>query len=221
MVIHRSGYLKESSGWGFEGNHPETIAGSFSDQLEELIELIEQLMIKLSPILSGRRPQLLNGTMARSADRVKQAGSENLKLLAKKPQYLKKDLKSGFIRIDTDYYRPVKLIDTKSENNFNTKENQFLRWLLTRIRQMIGLLRTFLAQQGIDYDPVVSKRLVTLEGQITCCLHADFMTDVSEIWQIPTKLLKQMPQCYQGIYQGYVALMKGFKQISEHNKLKV
>lgn len=47
----------------------------------------------------------------------------------------------GYIRVGTDYYRPVKLIETTLVNSHDTQENRFLRWVLTRTREKLYSLK--------------------------------------------------------------------------------
>lgn len=209
MVLHHSGFLKEI-GLRVETGPEDVLAlGSVRGQSEAWICAIEQLIANINRIQSELRPSLIKGNSVRNADRVQKAGLENLKFITKKSQFLKKDLKSGFIRVDTDYYRPVQLIDAKPKNDYDTPESRFLRWILTRIRQTICRLKGSLRQPGRAYDPVLRKRLDNLEGQLGACLNADFMTDVSEIRQMTMNQILQISPSYQDLYRCYLRLMNG------------
>ncbi|GAB6152122.1 hypothetical protein JCM17380_08720 [Desulfosporosinus burensis] len=209
MVSPHSGFLKERIGLRVETELQDILAlGSLRGQSEAWIKVLEHLIATVNRIQSGLCPPLKKGNTVRNAARVKKIGRESLKFLAKKPQYLKKDLKSGFIRVDTDYYRPALLIDPKPEKDYDTLENRFLRGILTRIRQAVCLKKGSLRELGRAYDPNLRKRLENLEGQLDCCLKANFWTDVSEIRQMSVNQVLQMSPSYQDIYRCYLVLIK-------------
>lgn len=198
MVSPHSGFLKRTI-------REETDQG----QSEVWINVLEQLIVIVKRIQSGHRSSLMKGNTLRNADQVRKTGRENLKFLAKKPQYLKKDLRSGFIRVDTDYYRPVLVIDTKSKNNYDSPENRFLRGILIKIRQRLCQLKGSHRQQGRAWeDPNFRKRLNNLEGQLGNCLSADCMTDAGKMRQLSVNQIMQMPPSHQDIYRCYLILMK-------------
>lgn len=177
-------------------------------QIEAWLGVLEQLIATANRIRTDLRTPLMKGNTLRNADKVKKTGPQNLKFLAKKTKYLKKDLKLGFIRVDTDYYRPVQVIDSKSKNDYNTSENQLLRGVLIRVRQEVCRLKGSIPQKGRGCYPTLRIRLDKLEGQLSNCLMADFMTDVSEPRQLPVNRILQMPPSYQDIYRHYLLLVK-------------
>lgn len=177
-------------------------------QFEVWIGVLERLIATVNRIQSRQRSPLVTGNTLRKPDQVKKTGPENLKFLAKKPQYLKKDLKSGFIRVGTDYYSPVQAIDTKSNNIYDTPENRFLYGVLTRIRQRIRQQKASLRHQARGCNPIVRIQLDNLEKQLSYILHANFTTDLSLIPQLSVNRILQMPPCYQDIYRYFLILMK-------------
>lgn len=178
------------------------------EQIEAWLGVLEQLIATANRIRTELRTPLMKGNTLRNADKVKKTGPDNLKFLSRKPKYLKKDLKLGYIRVDTDYYRPVQVIDSKFKNDYNTSENQLLRGVLIKVRQEVCRLKGSIRQKGRGCDPTLGIRLDNLEGQLSNCLKADFMTDVSEPRQIPVNRILQMPPSYQDIYRNYLLLVK-------------
>lgn len=200
MALPHSGYLRRTMGLQDRG------------QSEAWIRVLEQLIATVNRIQFEQRSYLMKGNGLRNADQVKKTGRENLKFLAKKPQYLKKDLRSGFIRVDTDFYRPVQVIDTKSENNYDTPENRLLRVVLITIRQKLCYLKVSLRQRGRLYDPVFGKRLDNLERRLSHIILTNFTTneDVFEMRQITVNQVSKMSKSYQDIYRCYLALVNSF-----------
>jgi len=143
------------------------------------------------------------------ANRVKKAGWENLKFLTRNPHFMAKDAKNGFIRIETDTYSPVRLIESKRKIDYNTQENRLLRWMLTAIKQKLRKLKVRLGQLERANDPVLLRRLDTMDGQIGRLLKADFLADVGEMRQMSVSLVLQMAPGYRDVYRIYLILMKG------------
>lgn len=199
MVLPRSGIHRRTIGLG-----AETDLG----QSEAWIGVLEQFIAIVNRIQRDLCTPLKKGSTLRNADKVKKTGRVNLKLLTKKPKYLKKDPKLGFIRIDTDYYRPVQVIDSKSKNDYDTTENQLLLGILIRVRQMLCRLKGSIPQKGRGCDPTLRIRLDSLEEQLSHCFKADFMTDVSEMRQLSVNRILQMPPSYQDLYRCYLLLVK-------------
>lgn len=210
MVLPHTGFPKE----GLAVQDKEELEGSpvlglGGSKSQIWISEAEQLIEAVSSLLAGQRPRLSKGTTVRKAERVKKAGRENIKFLANNPQNLKRDLQSGFIRVNTDYYRPVELVDTKPIINDNTAEYRLLKEILIRIRQKICLLRSSARRQETCGDSDLLKELDRLEGRLGVCLNIskELTSSPARIVQIPIQQLSQMSATYQHIYQRYLGLV--------------
>ena len=187
----------------------ETKHQSLTEFFAILSQVFRQLTATVDRIQAVPHHHLTKVNTVMDANRVKKAGRENLKFLARNPHFLTKDVNNGFIRIDTDYYCPVRLIESKRKINYDTQENRFLRWMLTAIKQKLRKLKVRLGQLERANDPVLLRRLDSMEPQLGCLLKADFLADVGEMRQMSVSLVLQMAPGYRDVYRIYLILMKG------------
>jgi len=211
MVLPHTGSPKK----GHEAQDEEELEGSWvlgvrRSESRIWIREAEQLIEAISSLISRQRPHLIKGTTIRKAERVKKTGQENKKFLANKPQYLKKDLKSGFIRVNTDYYRPLELIDTKPKKNDDTVEYRLLKEMLIRIRQKICLLKGSVRRQEKGDDSDLLKELDRLEGRLSLCfnMNQELTSSPERMVQISMQQLSQLSAIYQDIYRSYLGIIK-------------
>lgn len=187
----------------------ETKHQSLTEFFAILSQVFRQLTATVDRIQAVPHHHLTKVNTVMDANRVKKAGRENLKFLARNPHFLTKDVNNGFIRIDTDYYCPVRLIESKRKINYDTQENRFLRWMLTAIKQKLRKLKVRLGQLERANDPVLLRRLDSMETQLGRLLKADFLADVGEMRQMSVSLVLQMAPGYRDVYRIYLILMKG------------
>jgi len=211
MVLPHTGLSKEGlEVQDEEGLEGRLVLGLGRSESQIWIKEAEQLIEVISSLLFRQRHHLSKGTTVRKAERVKKAGMENKKFLANKPQNLKKDLNSGFIRIKTDYYRPLELIDTKPKKNDNTVEYRFLKEMLIRIRQKICLLKSSARRQEKCGDSDLMKELDRLERRLGVCFNIskELTSSPERLVPISMQQLSQLSAIYQTIYRSYLGLIK-------------
>ena len=196
MVLPHSGFLKETNS-----------AGSLEYLSEEWSLNFWQLVDKVERIQSRLQPSLISANTIRDGDRVRKGSRNTLKFLIKNTECLKKDLKFGYIRVATDYYRPVKLIETKLVNCHDTQENRFLRWVLTRIREKLYSLKFSCYRKGWTEEQQVHGNFVQMERALGRLLRAESMTDVGEQYQVFGNQVPQMSLSYQDVYRIYLKMI--------------
>jgi len=197
MVLPHSGFLKETNS-----------AGSLVYLSEEWSLNFWLLVDKVKRIQSRLQTSLIIVNTIRDADRVRKGKRNTLRFLIKNTECLKKDLKLGYIRVATDYYRPVKLIETKLVNNHDTLENRFLRWVLTRIRAKLYNLKVSHYRKEWAEERKLCGSFVRMERELARLLRAESMSDVGELHQVSGNQVQQMPLCYQEVYGIYLQLTR-------------
>ncbi|KJR49011.1 hypothetical protein UF75_0526 [Desulfosporosinus sp. I2] len=196
MVLPHSGFLKGKNS-----------TGSLEYPQEEWSLNFWQLVDKVERIQSRLQPSLISANTIRDGDRVRKGSRNTLKFLIKNTECLKKDLKLGYIRVATNYYRPVKLIETKLVNSHDTQENRFLRWVLTRIREKLYSLKFSCYRKRRTVEQQVHGNFVRMERALGRLLRAESMTDVGELYQVFGNQVLQMSPSYQDVYRIYLKMI--------------
>ncbi|ASS74253.1 hypothetical protein CIG75_04145 [Tumebacillus algifaecis] len=151
-----------------------------------------------------------------SANKVKRAGKENISYLSKRPHLLSKDAQ-GVLKIGADSYHPAKMIETRRRIDYDTVENRFVRWALTRIADRLKELRKGVSgssynRRGNALSPTQKDKLGLIDRfheQLQRLLRHDFLQEVGEMRQMSLTLVLQMAPGYRDVYRLYLLLMKG------------
>ena len=196
MVLPHSGFPKETNS-----------SGSLEYLSEEWSLCFWQLVDKVERIQSRLQPSLISANTIKAGDRVRKGRRNTLKFLIKNQECLKKDFKLGYIRVVTDYYHPVKLIETKLVNSHDTLENRFLRWVLTRIREKLYSLKFSCYRKGRTVEQKGHGNFVRMERALGRLLRAESMTDVGELYQVFGNQVLQMSTSYQDVYRIYLKMI--------------
>lgn len=167
----------------------------------QLVQAVER--IKLSP---HSKLQVENRLI--EAARVKKAGKENISYLAKQPHLLLEDRKNGVVEVEGRRYIPSYLLETRRHVNYDTAENRFVKWVLVRIQQKLKEIKIRLAKMSRVADPLLTKKLNLMQGQLQRLLQYDFL-NVGEMRQLSISLVLQMATGYREVYRYYLMLLKG------------
>ncbi|TCP58194.1 hypothetical protein EV586_102647 [Tumebacillus sp. BK434] len=150
-----------------------------------------------------------------SADKVKRAGKENISYLSKRPHLLAKH-DQGVIKIGAERYHPAKLIETKRRTSYDTAENRFVRWALTRILDRLKSLRNGVSGKSYNrrngLSPAQKDKLGLIDRyqkQVDRLLRLDFLQEVGEMRHMSLTLVLQMAPGYRDVYRLYLLLTKG------------
>lgn len=190
------------------GSLKETDSSTFINDLDKWCKDFWQLTAKVKRIQSRLQPRLLHGNMLRDAERIKKGSHKNHIFLIKNTHCLKKDLKSGYIRVSTNYYRPIKLMETKLYNSFDTLENRILRWVLIRMRETLSSYKSGIIQKGQVEDRMMAGYFERMEREITRLLQVDAMMDIGVMRHVTGYQVLQMSPSYQDVYRCYLHMVK-------------
>lgn len=119
----------------------ETPHQSLTEFFTILQHILRQLLDAVERINKNPHYALLQERRLMDAGRVKQAGKENIRELAKHPERLREDAKHGFLTIGNRSYTATHLMETRRRLAYDTNENRFVRWMLERVRGKLKELK--------------------------------------------------------------------------------
>lgn len=152
----------------------ETQHQSLTEFFTILQYIFRQLLDAVERINKNPNYALLQDRRLVDANRVKKAGRENIRELAKHPERLREDMNHGFITIGNRSYAATHLMETRKRLAYDTNENRFIRWMLERIHGKLKELKTRWKTKSRTADPLLIKRLDSMLTQIERVLKMDF-----------------------------------------------
>ncbi|USB33938.1 restriction endonuclease-like protein [Paenibacillus sp. YPG26] len=198
----------------------ETRNQSLTEFFTILQHVFEQLVQAVERIKSAPHSKLEKENRIVEAARAKRMGKENISFLTKRPHLLVSDEKLGFISLNNQSYYPSHALESKRQINYDTAENRFVRWVLIRISKKLLTLKVRLMEKGRLQDPLLAKRLESMQAQLRRLLQHDFL-NVGEMKQLSISLVLQMAPGYREVYRSYLMLMKGLSIQSELFRLSM
>ncbi|AIQ56205.1 restriction endonuclease-like protein [Paenibacillus borealis] len=187
----------------------ETQHQSLTEFFTILQHVFGQLLDAVERINKNPNVALLQDRRLVDANRVKKAGRENIRELAKHPERLREDPNHGFITIGNRSYAATHLIETRKRLAYDTNENRFIRWMLERVHRKLKELKIHWKKTSRTPDPVLIKRLDTMLTQIERVLKVDFLREAGVLKQMSVTLVLQMAPGYREVYRCYLMLLKG------------
>lgn len=187
----------------------ETQHQSLTEFFTILQHVFRQLLDAVERINKNPNYALLQDRRLVDANRVKKAGRENIRELAKHPERLREDTNRGFIKIGSRNYTATHLIETRKRLAYDTNENRFIRWMLERIHGKLKELKGRWKMNSRTPDPLLIKRLDAMLTQLERVLKMDFLREAGVLKQMSVTLVLQMAPGYREVYRCYLMLLKG------------
>lgn len=187
----------------------ETQHQSLTEFFTILQHVFRQLLDAVERINKNPNYALLQDRRLVDANRVKKAGRENIRELAKHPERLREDMNHGFLTIGNRNYTATHLIETRKRLAYDTNENRFIRWMLERIHGKLKELKARWKMNSRTPDPLLIKRLDAMLTQLERVLKIDFLREAGALKQMSVTLVLQMAPGYREVYRCYLMLLKG------------
>ncbi|MNH94927.1 hypothetical protein D3C73_475580 [compost metagenome] len=187
----------------------ETQHQSLTEFFTILQHVFRQLLDAVERINKNPNYALLQDRRLMDANRVKKAGRENIRELAKHPERLRADESNGFLRINGQNYTATHLMENRRRLSYDTNENRFIRWMLERIHGKLKELKGRWKLNSRTPDPLLIKRLDAMLTQLERVLKMDFLREVGVLKQMSVTLVLQMAPGYREVYRCYLMLLKG------------
>ncbi|OKP74440.1 hypothetical protein A3842_20810 [Paenibacillus sp. P3E] len=199
----------------------ETPHQSLTEFFAILQHIFRQLLDAVERINKNPNYALLQDRRLMDANRVKKAGRENIRELAKHPERLREDAKHGFLTIGNRSYTATHLMETRKRLAYDTNENRFVRWMLERIHGKLKELKHRWRENNRTSDPLLITRLDSMLTQIDRVLQMDFLREAGVLKQISVTLVLQMAPGYREVYRFYLMLLKGLSIQSDLLRLSM
>lgn len=199
----------------------ETQQQSLTEFYTILQHIFSQLLFAVERIQNNPNHALLQDRRLVDANRVKKAGRENIRELAKHPGRLREDMNHGFLSAGDRKYRATHLIETRKRISYNTNENRFVRWMLERIQGKLKELKTRWKDKSRTQDLLLIKRIDTMTTQLQRLLKTDFLYEAGPMRQMSITLVLQMAPGYREVYRYYLMLLKGLSIQSDLFRLSM
>ncbi len=134
------------------------------------------------------------------AARIKRINKESIKWLRKNPSYYNQ--KTGL---------PEKLLNIDKKVNYDTFENRFVKWLMTRLVQKLNTFEKRYKELAANSpDEEVIKNIHRMRERLNLILNNSFLHEVTELNKFESlSLVLQMAPGYKEIYKYYLMLIKG------------
>lgn len=187
----------------------ETQHQSLTEFFAILQHVFSQLLDAVERINKNPNYALLQERRLMDMGRVKKAGRENIRELAKHPERLREDMNHGFLTISNRNYTATHLMETRKRLAYDTSENRFIRWMLERIHSKLKELKSRWKENSRTSDPLLSKRIDTMLTQLERVLKIDFLREAGALKQMSVTLVLQMAPGYREVYRCYLMLLKG------------
>lgn len=198
----------------------ETRHQSLTEFFTILQHIFDQLVQAVERIKTTPHAKFVRENRVLEGAKVRKAGKENIGYLTRRPQHLVSDEQLGFIPLNDRRYYPTHALETKRQVNYDTMENRFVRWVLTRIILKLKDLKARLTEKSRLQDPILTKRLNYMQTQLQRLLKLDFL-NVGEMRQLSISLVLQMAPGYREVYRNYLMLMKGLSIQSDLFRLSM
>ncbi|NUU61086.1 DUF2357 domain-containing protein [Paenibacillus agri] len=187
----------------------ETQHQSLTEFFAILQQVFRQLLDAVERINKNPNYALLQDRRLVDANRVKKAGKENIRELAKHPERLREDKNHGFLTIDGRSYSATHLLETRRRLAYDTNENRFIRWMLERIQGKLKVLKGRWKLNNRTEDPLILRKIDTMLTQLERVLQMDFLREAGMLKQMSVTLVLQMAPGYREVYRFYLMLLKG------------
>ncbi|AIQ11234.1 restriction endonuclease-like protein [Paenibacillus durus] len=199
----------------------ETQHQSLTEFFTILQHVFRQLLDAVERIKNNPNHALLQDRRLVDANRVKKAGRENVRELARHPERLREDMTYGFLSIGDRKYTATHLMETRRRLSYDTNENRFIRWMLERIHGKLKELRARWKEKSRTQDPLLMKRIDTMIAQLERLMKVDFLQEVGALKQMSVTLVLQMAPGYREVYRCYLMLLKGLSIQSDLFRLSM
>ncbi|MEK5034719.1 restriction endonuclease-like protein [Paenibacillus sp. FSL R7-0302] len=199
----------------------ETPHQSLTEFFTILQHILRQLLDAVERINKNPHYALLQERRLMDAGRVKQAGKENIRELAKHPERLREDAKHGFLTIGNRSYTATHLMETRRRLAYDTNENRFVRWMLERVRGKLKELKLRWRENNRTSDPLLMARVDSMLKQMDRVLQMDFVREAGVMKQMSVTLVLQMAPGYREVYRFYLMLLKGLSIQSDLLRLSM
>lgn len=198
----------------------ETRNQSLTEFFTILQHVFDQLRQAVERIHTSPHYSLVKEQRIVDAAKVRKAGKENIAFLAKRPYLLTHHEAHGFIPHQGQRLNPSHALETKRQVQFDTIENRFVRWVLSRVSKKLQEMKRKLSGSGKLQDPVLDKKITSIQNQLQRLLQLDFLK-VGEMKQLSVSLVLQMAPGYREVYRSYLMLMKGLSVQSDLFRLSM
>lgn len=199
----------------------ETQHQSLTEFFTILQHVFRQLLDAVERINKNPNYALLQDRRLVDANRVKKAGKENIRELAKHPERLREDRELGFLTVDGQSYTATHLLETRRRLAYDTNENRFIRWMLERIHGKLKELKGRWKLNNRTQDPLLLRKMDTMLTQLERVLRMDFLREVGVLKQMSVTLVLQMAPGYREVYRCYLMLLKGLSIQSDLFRLSM
>lgn len=152
--------------------------------------------------------------------RLRSWGKENEKYIRSRP-YLLEEYDRGVIQMNGKPFYPIKGVLIHKEQNINTHENRYIRWMLERIISKIRTVKKNYLLLDRVKDPEIIMFLDESEMKMGRYIREGFLSQVSKIHNFTPTLALQMAPGYRDVFRLYLLIMNGLHVSSELFRLSL
>lgn len=138
----------------------------------------------------------------------KKYSSKTVNYLLKNQSRLIQDNKKGIIALHGNRYTPTHVINQTKNNNYDTNENRFIKWVLTQTSRKLSSLVKLINNGESNKNKAIIKQLESMINGIDRALKFDFL-QVGTMTNMTISLVLQMSPNYRDVYKNYLMLQKG------------
>lgn len=176
-------------------------SNSYSEFYSILNYVYEKLIRSINLVIFNPHHELGKDSRVCKYHSLKNINNETVKWLEKRPHLIKKV---------GDSYIPVEALQVTKKVTYDTKENRFLKFMLTKITEKIKHFIKLYTSTPYKYDKDVVNKLKSMEREITRRLRTSLLKNVNiDYRNTDISLVFIMGSGYKEIYKYYLILQKG------------
>ncbi|WP_345240676.1 restriction endonuclease-like protein [Pontibacillus salipaludis] len=188
-----------------------TVESSWSEFYRLLMQYYKQFTKAIAQIEKQPHHQLIKEHALVRGDQLKKQDSKGRKFLRKRLE-LFTETQYG-IPIGEKKVMPTKGLNVQKRLSFDTLENQFVKWMMTRIIHKVESLKETLRKQASVYqtsnhDDKLDE-IEAMEAYLKKKIRSSFWREISSLDRSVMSLVLQMAPGYREAYQTYLILSRG------------
>ena len=148
-------------------------------------------------------------------EKAKKADAATTKWLASRPHLFEKT--SAGLSVGNDTVIPRKVLDRKKERTFDTYENRFLKWTITRmVKNLKSFLENYKDHCRHQPDPALLEGIGQMQKRLLRYLRLSFLREVGKLGRFNmSSLVMQMAPGYREVFKYHLMLQKGLNVQSD------
>jgi len=194
----------------FTANLRPSVNQSLSEFFSIITLIFDNLLKALERVNRNPHHHLTGTTQVLTSEKIKRVDHHSLKWLEKNPHVLAPAPAGRGLNLGHKHYLPMKLQESKKVLVYDTFENRFTKWVLSKITKRLKEFRHEYLRDCRDPDQVMVNRLTRMDRQIQRVQKFDFLQETGNLHQVNNiSLVLQMAPGYREVYKYFLMLMKG------------